>query len=365
MKLPNLPKKVFLMWRSRLSAAAVGAAASASWIQTDDTRCSFVDSLFGAPPKSLASRVLAPGSVAVITGASTGIGRAMARKCASLKMKVVMADVDEAELDEAAREVAALAASPADVSAVATDVSDPDAVERLRALTFAKHSRCNLLMNNAGVGSGGGALAPRAAWEKTLGVNTWGPIHGCQAFVPAMRASGAPGLVVNTGSKQGITAPPGNLAYNVSKAALKTFTEGLEHELRQDDATKAGGGGARTLAAALLVPGWVNTSILLKSKRAEAEATGAAFDADKVFFQEAKPAKGAWMPDQVVDFLLQELEAGRFYVICPDHEVDRSMDNLRMTWAMQDITRDRPPLSRWHPEYKEKFAAFVEASKWG
>merc|ERR1719395_165530 len=117
-------------------------------------------------------------------------------------------------------------------------------------------------MNNAGVGAGGGACAPREKWQRTLGVNMWGPIHGCQAFVPAMKESGQPGLIINTGSKQGITCPPGNLAYNVSKAALKSYTEGLEHELRSDASCK--------ISAGLLVPGWTNTSIMLKSKRAEA-----------------------------------------------------------------------------------------------
>merc|ERR1719277_2977153 len=119
-------------------------------------------------------------------------------------------------------------------------------------------------MNNAGVGTGGGALAPLKDWQRTIDVNAWGPIHGCQAFVPSMKASGKPGLIVNTGSKQGITMPPGNLSYNVSKAALKAYTEGLQHELRQES----------KLRAALLVPGWMNTSIMLKSKRSEAAAAG-------------------------------------------------------------------------------------------
>lgn len=212
-------------------------------------------------------------------------------------------------------------------------------------------------MNNAGIGAGGGVMAPLGDWQKTLGVNSWGPIHGCQAFLPAMKAflNGAPGLIINTGSKQGITMPPGNLAYNVSKAALKCYTEGLEHELRSED-----GCGIR---AALLVPGWVNSSIALKSDRMRAEKSNETFNPDDVFFHEGKPAAGAWMPDQVVDFMLQELQKGRFYIICPDNDVDRATDNLRMTWTMQDITEDRPPLSRWHPDFKDSFAQFLEINK--
>lgn len=306
---------------------------------------------------SRCAECFAAGNVAVITGASSGIGRAMARRCASLKMKVFLADIDAEELNAAATEASALAAASGDVVAVPTDVTDPQALVNLKEVAFKACGAVHVLMNNAGIDSGGGALAPLEKWHKCLDTNMWGVIHGCQAFVPAMQESGAPGLVINTGSKQGITMPPGNLAYNVSKAALKAYTEGLEHELRNAPGSK--------LSAALLVPGWTNTSIMLKSRRAEAAAKGEAFDAGSVFFHEAKPATGAWMPDQVLDFLFAELEKGRFYVICPDNDVDRATDNIRMTWTMQDITQDRPPLSRWHPEYKEKFTAYLAEQKAG
>lgn len=307
---------------------------------------------------SLTSTIFAPGNVAVITGASSGIGRAAARHCAKLGMKVFLADVDEEELAEATAECAALAkGGAADVVNVPTDVSDPAAVERLKDVAFKATGVVHLLMNNAGMGTGGGPLAPLAAWQKIIGVNTWGPIYGCQAFVPAMKESGQPGLVINTGSKQGITMPPGNLAYNTSKAALKTYTEGLQHELRSETGCK--------VSAALLVPGWVNTSIGLKAQRAKAQAEGKEFDPSTAFFHEGKPQPDAWMPQQVVDFMIEELDKGRFYIMCPDNDVDRETDKLRMTWSMQDITEDRPPLSRWHPEYKEPFAEFLKANKKG
>lgn len=287
------------------------------------------------------------GNVAVITGASSGIGREVARRCSKLGMKVVLADNDEAELAEAAKEVGGVA--------VVTDVADAAQVAKLAETAFAQTGQVHFCFFNAGIGAGGGAMAPWAAWEKTMSVNTFGAIHCCQAFVPQMKASGAPGVIVITGSKQGITMPPGNLAYNVSKAALKAYAEGLEHELRSEEGCK--------LSAGLLVPGWTNTSLMLKSKRAEAAAKGEEFDVDKVFFHEGKPASGAWMSSQVVDFMMEELSKGRFYMICPDNDVTREVDNFRMTWTMQDITEDRPPLSRWHPEYKDKFTAYVEANK--
>ncbi|KAJ8600151.1 hypothetical protein CTAYLR_010755 [Chrysophaeum taylorii] len=287
--------------------------------------------------------VVKAGNVAVVTGASSGIGKALVQRMAKLGMKVYAADIDVDELQGVVGE---------NIVGVPTDVADPSSVEALAARVFEEAGKCNLLVNNAGIGRGGGPFEPVARYHQTLGVNTFGPIHGCQAFVPRMQKTGEPGIIVNTGSKQGITCPPGNLVYNVSKSALKTYTEGLEHELRST---------TPRLAAALLVPGWVNTSIMLKSKRDAAKETGDAFDPDAVFFHEAKPAKGAWMPDQIVDFMLEELGKGRFYLIAPDNDVSRNVDNKRMTWTMQDITQDRPPLSRWHPDWKPKFEAFIAA----
>jgi len=290
---------------------------------------------------------LKAGNVAVITGASSGIGRETARRCSKMGMKVVLADIDEKELAEAAAEVVG--------KAVVCDVADAAQFAKLADAAFAETGQVHFAFFNAGVGAGGGAFDSAAKWEKTLGVNTWGAIHCSQAIVSRMKSSGVPGLVVITGSKQGITMPPGNLAYNVSKAALKAYAEGLEHELRSEEGCK--------VRSALLVPGWVNSSIMRKSKRDEAAAKGEEFDLDKVFFHEDKPAAGAWSCAQLVDFMLEELAKEKFYLICPDNDVTPNIDKLRMTWAMQDITEDRPPLSRWHPEYKDKFTAFIEANK--
>eukprot|EP00543_Licmophora_paradoxa_P014772 CAMPEP_0202466582 /NCGR_PEP_ID=MMETSP1360-20130828/69202_1 /ASSEMBLY_ACC=CAM_ASM_000848 /TAXON_ID=515479 /ORGANISM="Licmophora paradoxa, Strain CCMP2313" /LENGTH=156 /DNA_ID=CAMNT_0049090769 /DNA_START=52 /DNA_END=522 /DNA_ORIENTATION=+ len=154
--------------------------------------------------------------------------------------------------------------------------------------------------------------------------------------------------------------PPGNLTYNMSKAALKCYTEGLEHDFMKE-AHKDGN--KQQLRAALLVPGWVNTSIHLKAVRAQKQANGETFDIENdVFFHEDKPANGAWMPSQIIDFMVAELDAGKFYIICPDNDVDRKTDNLRMTWTMQDITMDRQPLSRWHPDYAEQFKEYLDAN---
>jgi NAD(P)-dependent dehydrogenase (short-subunit alcohol dehydrogenase family) len=300
-----------------------------------------------------ASAILKEGNTAVITGASSGIGRAAALYCASKGMNVWMADVDAKDLIGARTLVSKEATSSKQkIESMVVDVSDSAAVESLAQAVFADGGKCNFLMNNAGTGLGGGPMTDMKLVQRVMGVNTYGPINGCLAFVPRMKG---PGIIVNTGSKQGITMPPGNLTYNMSKAALKTYTEGLEHELRQDR--------NRCLRAALLVPGWVNTSIVKKTMRDTAIAKGETFDDSSVPFHEEVPADGAWMPSQVVEFMVKELDKGRFYIICPDNDVDRETDNLRMTWTMQDITEDRPPLSRWHPEYKEKFNEYLEANK--
>jgi NAD(P)-dependent dehydrogenase (short-subunit alcohol dehydrogenase family) len=164
-----------------------------------------------------------------------------------------------------------------------------------------------------------------------MGVNLWGVIHGAQVFVPGMIERGRPGLVINTGSKQGITTPPGDPAYNVAKAGVKAFTEALAHELRNTE-------GAR-LSAHLLIPGFVFTGLTAR-RRAE------------------KPA-GAWTPEQTVGFMLERLEAGDFYILCPDNDVPRSLDEKRILWAAGDIVENRPALSRWHPDYADALEAFV------
>ncbi|RWX65378.1 SDR family NAD(P)-dependent oxidoreductase [Mesorhizobium sp. M4B.F.Ca.ET.089.01.1.1] len=271
---------------------------------------------------------LASGNVAVITGAASGIGLAAAKRFAAMGMKIVLADIGGARLDEASRAVAAIGG---DVLAVATDVSAADEVDRLAETAQGAFGDVSLLMNNAGVGNNPGKpWENRDAWKRLLAINFWGVVHGVEAFAPAMLASGKPGLIINTGSKQGITTPPGNLAYNVSKAGVKTFTEGLAHALRNEP-------GAR-ISAHLLIPGFTYTGL----------TEGAT----------EKPA-GAWTGEQVIDFMLASLKRGDFYILCPDNEVARPMDEKRMAWAIGDIIENRPALSRWHPDHKDAFATFM------
>ena len=266
------------------------------------------------------------GHVAVITGGASGIGLAAARKFLSLGLKVAIADWNEEAIARAQQ-----ALGP-DVLVMRTDVSSRADVEAFQEAVLARFGAVHVLMNNAGIGNGGPALGNLDSWQRVIGTNLWGVVNGVQVFVPKMIAAGAPGLVINTGSKQGITTPPGDTAYNVSKAGVKVLTEALQHELRGIE-------GGR-IEAKLLIPGFVWTG-LTTGDRAE------------------KPA-GAWTPEQTIDFMLASIERGDFYILYPDNEVERPTDEKRMLWAAGDIVQNRPPLSRWHKDYGDAFTAFLK-----
>ncbi len=180
--------------------------------------------------------VLSTDRVAVVTGAASGIGLAAAKQFAELGMKIVMADINEEELNQVVDQVRAVSPlDDTDILPVVADVSQLDQVQALKETVYETYGEVGLLMNNAGIGAGGGPWENYAGWQEVLGTNLWGVINGVQTFVPTMLEQNSSCMVINTGSKQGITTPPGNTAYNVTKAGIKVFTEGLQHELRNTD----------------------------------------------------------------------------------------------------------------------------------
>jgi NAD(P)-dependent dehydrogenase (short-subunit alcohol dehydrogenase family) len=267
------------------------------------------------------------GKTAVITGGAAGIGLASAQIFAKNNMNVVLVDL-RSELFAAA-EASLRANGAADVMTQQLDVSDRTAVKALEADIVARFGGVDVLMCNAGTQPGSDIFDTEGTWDQVLSVNLGGVVNFCQLFVPGMMARGDCGLVINTGSKQGITTPPGDPAYNVSKAGVKVFTEALQHELRE--------AGAR-VTAHLLVPGFVFTDL---TRRGRTE----------------KPS-GAWTPEETADFMMESLAGGDFYIICPDNDVSRATDEKRMEWAMGDIIENRPPLSRWHKDWADAFDAF-------
>jgi NAD(P)-dependent dehydrogenase (short-subunit alcohol dehydrogenase family) len=276
---------------------------------------------------------MSPNHVAVITGGASGIGLAAALRFARVGMKVCIADVESERLAEAAAKLAATApAGPTDIMTKAVDVSRIEDVAALQAAVQERFGGVDVLMNNAGIQPGSQMFGPRENWQRILGVNLWGVIHGSQVFAPGMMARGRPGLIINTGSKQGITTPPGDPAYNVSKAGVKAFTEALQHELRNTAGSR--------ISAHLFIPGFVFTGLTAKGRTEKPDA--------------------AWTPEQTVDFMIERVAAGDFYILCPDNDVPRSLDERRILWAAGDIVENRPALSRWHPEHAEAFAAFVK-----
>ena len=272
----------------------------------------------------------------MVTGGAAGIGLAAARRFAQLGLKVCLADNDGDRLSRAAAEVAAVAAGGADhVMYQQTDVAQVEDVQRLEQVVSDRFGGTDVLMNNAGIQPGSTVFGTLENWQQILGVNLWGVIHGVQTFMPSMIRRGRPGCVINTGSKQGITTPPGDPAYNVSKVGVKACTEALQHELRNTPKCE--------ISAHLLIPGFVFTQLTAQGRSAKPDA--------------------AWTPEQTVDFMMSRLEAGDFYILCPDNDVSRALDERRILWAAGDIVENRPPLSRWLPEYAEAFQRFSSRSE--
>src|SRR5882724_3085509 len=214
--------------------------------------------------------------VAVITGGASGIGLAAAMRFASLGMKVCIADIGAARLSGAA-----------EIMTAEVDVVSFEQVAALEAAVQKRFGGTDILMNNAGIGPDSNSFGPLENWQRILNVNLWGIIHGTQAFAPYMIERGRPGLIINTGSKQGITTPPGNPAYNVSKAGVKALTEALQHELRNKPGCR--------INAHLMIPGHVFTGLTARGR--------------------SEKPDGAWTPEQTVDFMIGRIDAGDFYIL--------------------------------------------------
>ena len=273
------------------------------------------------------------GGVAVVTGAASGVGRAAALRFAHAGLGVVLADLPGAQLDATVQEARQLASANAPVEGIPTDVTSDEEVNRLADLAF-EIGPIAALMNNAGISLPTTAWSEMENWQRLLQVNFFGVLRGVQAFMPRMIEANRPAVVINTGSKQGITTPPGNPGYNVTKAAVKVLSEQLAHELREAGAP---------ISVHLFVPGFTYTGMIAS------------------FLPEKPPA--AWTSEQTVDHLFSRMANGDFYILCPDNDVDETRDRRRAQWAIQDITENRPPLSRWHPDYAEAFAKFEKTGE--
>ena len=272
---------------------------------------------------------------AVITGGASGIGLAAGKSFTKAGMNILLADIDQKKLEEAQRALSQDAEGQIHIQTC--DVSKEDEVRKLADYAQSQMGEVSLLMNNAAVAlmDVGKSWENADKWREQLNVNLWGVIYGTQAFIPSMLENQRQAMIINTASKQGITRPPGAPAYNLSKAGVIAFSESLAYELREVKDC--------SVTAHLLIPGFTYTGMIER------------------FIPQKPPS--AWTSQQVVDFMLKSLEKGDFYILCPDNDVTRQMDEKRIEWHADDMIKNRPALSRWHKDYITEFEAFMKGGK--
>jgi NAD(P)-dependent dehydrogenase (short-subunit alcohol dehydrogenase family) len=246
------------------------------------------------------------GRVAVVTGAASGIGLALAERFATERMKVVIADVEREELARAEQK---LTATGADVLAVVTDVSRSAEVEALAERAFKRFGNVHVLCNNAGVGLGGFSWEHELSdWEWVIGVNLWGVVHGIRSFIPRMLEGGDEGHVVNTASMAGVIAGPMSSVYAATKHAVVAISESLFHELLLRD-TK--------IRASVLCPAWVSTRIIDSHRnrpggRPERELTPVEQTVEQI---SRRAVEKGLSPDKVADCVVRAIVDERFWIV--------------------------------------------------
>ncbi|WP_426617092.1 SDR family oxidoreductase [Raoultella sp. R2A007] len=275
--------------------------------------------------------VIAKGRTAVITGAAKGIGAAAAKRLSREGMNLCLFDRDEQALQALSNTL------ETEVRLVAGDVRHPEDIQKLLNITLREFADIALLMNNAGISHPVGPWGDPDDWRIQLEGNLLSVINVQHIFVPAMLSLNKRSAIVNLGSKQGITTPPGNNAYNVSKAGVKIVTEQLAHDLLKECGNR--------ISAHLLVPGytWTPMNFPGMNENTDIQPTG------------------TWTSEQVIDYFVERFSDGDFYIICPDAAVTPEMDAKRIIWAYQDIIQNRPALSRWHPDWKAAFETFMKS----
>ncbi|HWC29201.1 MAG TPA: SDR family NAD(P)-dependent oxidoreductase [Dehalococcoidia bacterium] len=265
------------------------------------------------------------GKVAVVTGAASGIGRAMAERFAQEGMKVVLSDIEESALQSAVQE---LKQREHDVIGVVTDVAKPEAVDELARQTIATYGKVNLVCNNAGV-----FLGMKPMWESTLrdwnwilGVNLWGVINGVRTFVPLMISQGEPGYVVNTASQAGVVTA--NSIYSLTKHGVVALSEGLYLQLKQQGAD---------IGVSVLCPLFVDTRIMEAERNRPSDLVNEAGpETNTLQMRDTTPAS------EEAERVLQAVLDERFYIFPHMEVVD---DNVRYRFD-NIINRTNP---EWRP----------------
>ncbi len=260
------------------------------------------------------------GKVAVVTGGSGGIGRGMAEQFAAAGMKIVLADIDEAGLEQARAE---MAAAGADVLTVRTDVSNRADVEALAGHAVDAFGAVHILCNNAGLNSTPEPALweiPYEEWQTVVGVNFWGVLNGIHVFVPLMLAQGTEGHIVNTASAAGLGSRPGLSTYVSTKAAVVALSESLHHELAKRDAK---------LKASVLCPGRIRTPVRMGGyQRPRRERTESEADSEGRLM----------LPTEVGDLVLDAIREERFYILTHPDAI-----KARVRSRADDLIEERLP----------------------
>ncbi|HAR31083.1 MAG TPA: hypothetical protein DCR65_06125 [Gammaproteobacteria bacterium] len=244
------------------------------------------------------------GRTAVITGGASGIGLAYARRCASLGMNLVLADIEASALQSA---TSWFEERQVPVVGVITDTMRKSAIESLYQEATARFGNIHLLFNNAGVVNGGAPAPvweiPDVDWDWVLGVNLHGVRYGLQTFVPHMIAHGEPGHIVNTASIAAFI--PGGGPYGVSKFGVILMSEALSHGLRARQSR---------IGASVLCPGWVNTRIA-EAERNRPGALASVRNPDGTGLPIGTALSDGKSPDAIAEIVFQAIENDRFYVL--------------------------------------------------
>ena len=248
--------------------------------------------------------------LAIITGAASGIGYAVAQKLAKTHSLLL---IDRAEFAD-------------DISGEKLQFDVGKAAEWKKVTDVIKNRPIDFMMLNAGIGRRSSWTNPDG-WRETMDTNFFGIVNGIAALFPLIENQRA--TIVITGSKQGITNPPGNPAYNASKAAVKSLAESLSYDLRKTN-----------ISVHLLIPGYTYTGMTRGTSTSKPDS--------------------AWTADQVASYMFEKIEQKQFYILCPDNDVTNEMDYKRMMWNLRDITSARPALSRWREETAGDFEQYMK-----
>jgi NAD(P)-dependent dehydrogenase (short-subunit alcohol dehydrogenase family) len=271
--------------------------------------------------------------VAVVTGAASGIGLALAERFAGEGMKVVMADIEAGALATASD---SLRRKGAAILATRVDVSRPEDVERLADETYDAFGAAHVVCNNAGVAVIGAVHEHTLAdWQWVINVNLWGVIHGVHTFLPRMLAGGDEGHFVNTASMAGLTTAPFMSVYDVTKHGVVALSESMYKELSMTGAP---------IGVSVVCPGLIDTNIMRSSRnRPESLAEQGKAGPMAQAFGQALSGRlvGGYPPSEVAEHVVSGIREGRFYIVPAQPDVKGNI-----TIRAQDLLELRNPTLR-------------------